>query len=135
MLLPELLLTFRLRFSFCLIDSLHFLFFLAGVNLCSNNNGDCSQLCLPTSPSTRACMCTAGYSLKSGEQSCEGETVLCFINCACTSVLVSTAQTNVTGSKQVWALSCSTPFTREFGEFLSTQQTNQMLWCRCQEPH
>uniref|UniRef100_A0A667YNG9 LDL receptor related protein 1 n=1 Tax=Myripristis murdjan TaxID=586833 RepID=A0A667YNG9_9TELE len=44
----------------------------AGVNLCSNNNGDCSQLCLPTSPTTRACMCTAGYSLKSGQQSCEG---------------------------------------------------------------
>uniref|UniRef100_A0AAX7SPU8 EGF-like domain-containing protein n=1 Tax=Astatotilapia calliptera TaxID=8154 RepID=A0AAX7SPU8_ASTCA len=44
----------------------------AGVNLCSNNNGDCSQLCLPTSPTTRACMCTAGYSLKTGQQSCEG---------------------------------------------------------------
>ncbi|XP_005162276.1 low-density lipoprotein receptor-related protein 1 isoform X2 [Danio rerio] len=43
-----------------------------GTNLCSKNNGDCSQLCLPTSPSTRACMCTAGYSLKSGQQSCEG---------------------------------------------------------------
>uniref|UniRef100_A0A8D0ALX9 LDL receptor related protein 1 n=1 Tax=Sander lucioperca TaxID=283035 RepID=A0A8D0ALX9_SANLU len=44
----------------------------AGINLCSNNNGDCSQLCLPTSPTTRACMCTAGYSLKTGQQSCEG---------------------------------------------------------------
>uniref|UniRef100_A0AAR2JKN9 EGF-like domain-containing protein n=1 Tax=Pygocentrus nattereri TaxID=42514 RepID=A0AAR2JKN9_PYGNA len=43
-----------------------------GSNLCSNNNGDCSQLCLPTSPTTRACMCTAGYSLRSGQQSCEG---------------------------------------------------------------
>uniref|UniRef100_A0A6Q2Z0Y6 EGF-like domain-containing protein n=1 Tax=Esox lucius TaxID=8010 RepID=A0A6Q2Z0Y6_ESOLU len=43
-----------------------------GTNLCSNNNGGCSQLCLPTSPNTRACMCTAGYSLKSGQQSCEG---------------------------------------------------------------
>uniref|UniRef100_A0A8C7J5Z5 LDL receptor related protein 1 n=1 Tax=Oncorhynchus kisutch TaxID=8019 RepID=A0A8C7J5Z5_ONCKI len=43
-----------------------------GINLCSNKNGDCSQLCLPTSPSTRACMCTAGYSLQSGQQSCEG---------------------------------------------------------------
>uniref|UniRef100_A0A674BVS5 LDL receptor related protein 1 n=1 Tax=Salmo trutta TaxID=8032 RepID=A0A674BVS5_SALTR len=43
-----------------------------GINLCSNKNGDCSQLCLPTSPSTRACMCTAGYSLQSGRQSCEG---------------------------------------------------------------
>ncbi|KAG7278878.1 hypothetical protein CRUP_036392 [Coryphaenoides rupestris] len=43
-----------------------------GANLCSHNNGDCSQLCLPTSPSTRACMCTAGYSLRSGQQSCEG---------------------------------------------------------------
>ncbi|KAA8591055.1 hypothetical protein FQN60_001998 [Etheostoma spectabile] len=44
----------------------------AGINLCSNNNGDCSQLCLPTSPTSRACMCTAGYSLKTGQQSCEG---------------------------------------------------------------
>ncbi|RVE72792.1 hypothetical protein OJAV_G00041090 [Oryzias javanicus] len=43
-----------------------------GTNLCSNNNGDCSQLCLPTSQSTRACMCTAGYSLRRGKQSCEG---------------------------------------------------------------
>lgn len=49
---------------------------LAGINLCSNNNGDCSQLCLPTSPTTRACMCTAGYSLKTGQQSCEGKTLL-----------------------------------------------------------
>lgn len=52
------------------------IFSLAGVNLCSNNNGDCSQLCLPTSPTTRACMCTAGYSLKTGQQSCEGKTQL-----------------------------------------------------------
>ncbi|XP_017271351.1 low-density lipoprotein receptor-related protein 1 isoform X3 [Kryptolebias marmoratus] len=43
-----------------------------GTNLCSNNNGDCSQLCLPTSKTTRACMCTAGYSLRTGQQSCEG---------------------------------------------------------------
>ncbi|XP_039602497.1 low-density lipoprotein receptor-related protein 1-like isoform X2 [Polypterus senegalus] len=43
-----------------------------GSNACSKNNGDCSQLCLPTSETTRSCMCTAGYSLKSGQQSCEG---------------------------------------------------------------
>ncbi|KAM3845339.1 prolow-density lipoprotein receptor-related protein 1 [Vipera latastei] len=42
------------------------------VNPCSVNNGECSQLCLPTSDTTRSCMCTAGYSLKSGQQSCEG---------------------------------------------------------------
>lgn len=47
----------------------------AGINLCSNNNGDCSQLCLPTSPTSRSCMCTAGYSLKSGQQSCVGKTI------------------------------------------------------------
>ncbi|MGH0138787.1 UNVERIFIED_CONTAM: hypothetical protein FKN15_000916 [Acipenser sinensis] len=41
-------------------------------NPCSRNNGDCSQLCLPTSETTRACKCTAGYSLKTGQQSCEG---------------------------------------------------------------
>lgn len=45
----------------------------AGTNPCSLNNGDCSQLCLPTSETSRSCMCTAGYSLKSGQQSCEGE--------------------------------------------------------------
>ncbi|NXJ85431.1 LRP1 protein, partial [Trogon melanurus] len=44
----------------------------AGTNPCSLNNGDCSQLCLPTSETSRSCMCTAGYSLKSGQQSCEG---------------------------------------------------------------
>ncbi|XP_076861463.1 low-density lipoprotein receptor-related protein 1-like isoform X3 [Brachyhypopomus gauderio] len=43
-----------------------------GSNMCSKNNGDCSQLCLPTSPTTHACMCTAGYSLRMGQQSCEG---------------------------------------------------------------
>ncbi|KAL7989902.1 hypothetical protein Chor_012568 [Crotalus horridus] len=43
-----------------------------GINPCSVNNGECSQLCLPTSDTTRSCMCTAGYSLKSGQQSCEG---------------------------------------------------------------
>ncbi|CAO2582037.1 Prolow-density lipoprotein receptor-related protein 1 [Lemmus lemmus] len=43
-----------------------------GTNPCSVNNGDCSQLCLPTSETTRSCMCTAGYSLRSGQQACEG---------------------------------------------------------------
>eukprot|EP00079_Xenopus_tropicalis_P012610 XP_002939758.2 PREDICTED: prolow-density lipoprotein receptor-related protein 1 [Xenopus tropicalis] len=43
-----------------------------GTNNCSVNNGDCSQLCLPTSETTRSCMCTAGYSLKSGQKTCEG---------------------------------------------------------------
>ncbi|XP_072349719.1 prolow-density lipoprotein receptor-related protein 1-like [Scyliorhinus torazame] len=43
-----------------------------GKNPCSNKNGGCSQLCLPTSETTRACLCTAGYSLKTGQQSCEG---------------------------------------------------------------
>ncbi|XP_015265029.1 PREDICTED: prolow-density lipoprotein receptor-related protein 1 [Gekko japonicus] len=43
-----------------------------GTNPCSINNGDCSQLCLPTSETSRSCMCTAGYSLKTGQQSCEG---------------------------------------------------------------
>lgn len=50
------------------------MFHVKGTNLCTKNNGDCSQLCLPTSPTSRACMCTAGYSLRSGQQSCEGMT-------------------------------------------------------------
>lgn len=49
-----------------------YVFVFPGTNLCSNNNGDCSQLCLPTSATTRACMCTAGYSLRTGQRSCEG---------------------------------------------------------------
>uniref|UniRef100_A0A8C5NIR5 EGF-like domain-containing protein n=1 Tax=Junco hyemalis TaxID=40217 RepID=A0A8C5NIR5_JUNHY len=52
----------------------------AGTNPCSQNNGDCSQLCLPTSESSRSCMCTAGYSLKSGQQSCEGNDTIYWVD-------------------------------------------------------
>ncbi|OQV21780.1 Prolow-density lipoprotein receptor-related protein 1 [Hypsibius exemplaris] len=34
-----------------------------GSNACSYRNGNCSQLCLPNSPTTRTCNCTAGYLL------------------------------------------------------------------------
>uniref|UniRef100_A0AAY4C4T1 EGF-like domain-containing protein n=1 Tax=Denticeps clupeoides TaxID=299321 RepID=A0AAY4C4T1_9TELE len=43
-----------------------------GRNPCQVNNGGCSQLCFPTSESTRSCSCTVGYSLKSDRMSCEG---------------------------------------------------------------
>uniref|UniRef100_A0A4W3IBD4 LDL receptor related protein 1B n=1 Tax=Callorhinchus milii TaxID=7868 RepID=A0A4W3IBD4_CALMI len=43
-----------------------------GSNLCSLNNGGCSQLCLPASESRRTCKCTLGYSLRSDKMSCEG---------------------------------------------------------------
>uniref|UniRef100_A0A8C5IDS3 EGF-like domain-containing protein n=1 Tax=Junco hyemalis TaxID=40217 RepID=A0A8C5IDS3_JUNHY len=52
----------------------------SGTNPCSQNNGDCSQLCLPTSESSRSCMCTAGYSLKSGQQSCEGNDTIYWVD-------------------------------------------------------
>lgn len=34
-----------------------------GTNACSVNNGDCSQLCIPTNATHRTCKCTMGYSL------------------------------------------------------------------------
>ncbi|KAG9349405.1 hypothetical protein JZ751_027848 [Albula glossodonta] len=43
-----------------------------GRNLCQLKNGGCSQLCLPTSESTRSCSCTVGYHLRSDRTSCEG---------------------------------------------------------------
>uniref|UniRef100_A0A8C8LYL0 EGF-like domain-containing protein n=1 Tax=Oncorhynchus tshawytscha TaxID=74940 RepID=A0A8C8LYL0_ONCTS len=43
-----------------------------GRNLCQDNNGGCSQLCFPTSESTRSCSCAMGYNLHSDRMSCEG---------------------------------------------------------------
>uniref|UniRef100_A0A4W5QCD1 EGF-like domain-containing protein n=1 Tax=Hucho hucho TaxID=62062 RepID=A0A4W5QCD1_9TELE len=43
-----------------------------GRNLCQDNNGGCSQLCFPTSESTRSCSCAVGYNLHSDRMSCEG---------------------------------------------------------------
>uniref|UniRef100_A0A8C5HWA1 EGF-like domain-containing protein n=1 Tax=Gouania willdenowi TaxID=441366 RepID=A0A8C5HWA1_GOUWI len=43
-----------------------------GKNPCQLNNGGCSQLCFPTSESTRSCFCTVGYNLRSDRSSCEG---------------------------------------------------------------
>ncbi|KAM9364417.1 LOW QUALITY PROTEIN: low-density lipoprotein receptor-related protein 1B-like [Pholidichthys leucotaenia] len=43
-----------------------------GRNPCQINNGGCSQLCFPTSESTRSCSCTVGYNLRSDRTSCEG---------------------------------------------------------------
>ncbi|KAG7228330.1 hypothetical protein INR49_009194, partial [Caranx melampygus] len=77
----------------------------ASINLCSNNNGDCSQLCLPTSPTTRACMCTAG-----------------------------TASRRDSSPVKVWALSSFTLFMRESEEFHLIQQTNLTHWCQCLAP-
>ncbi|KAK3082885.1 hypothetical protein FSP39_007983 [Pinctada imbricata] len=33
----------------------------SGSNACSKQNGNCSQLCIPTGPNMRDCRCTAGY--------------------------------------------------------------------------
>ncbi|KAL6038899.1 hypothetical protein STEG23_007727, partial [Scotinomys teguina] len=43
-----------------------------GINSCRLNNGGCSQLCLPTSETTRTCMCTVGYYLRKNRMSCQG---------------------------------------------------------------
>ncbi|XP_015422632.1 PREDICTED: low-density lipoprotein receptor-related protein 1B-like [Myotis davidii] len=43
-----------------------------GSNSCQLNNGGCSQLCLPTSETTRTCMCTVGYYLQKNRMSCQG---------------------------------------------------------------
>ncbi|ELK04590.1 Low-density lipoprotein receptor-related protein 1B [Pteropus alecto] len=43
-----------------------------GSNSCHLNNGGCSQLCLPTSETTRTCMCTVGYYLQKNRMSCQG---------------------------------------------------------------
>uniref|UniRef100_A0A803TQP0 LDL receptor related protein 1B n=1 Tax=Anolis carolinensis TaxID=28377 RepID=A0A803TQP0_ANOCA len=43
-----------------------------GSNSCQHNNGGCSQLCLPTSESTRTCLCTIGYNLRKNRMSCQG---------------------------------------------------------------
>uniref|UniRef100_A0AAR2M5Q5 EGF-like domain-containing protein n=1 Tax=Pygocentrus nattereri TaxID=42514 RepID=A0AAR2M5Q5_PYGNA len=43
-----------------------------GNNVCMVNNGGCSQLCLPTSESTRICSCTTGYSLRADRSTCQG---------------------------------------------------------------
>ncbi|KAG9509575.1 Prolow-density lipoprotein receptor-related protein 1 [Fragariocoptes setiger] len=34
-----------------------------GTNACSHNNGNCSQLCLPTSQTNRVCKCTIGHNI------------------------------------------------------------------------
>ncbi|XP_043929607.1 low-density lipoprotein receptor-related protein 1B, partial [Protopterus annectens] len=43
-----------------------------GTNRCTVNNGDCTQLCLPTSEVSRTCLCTVGYNLKRDRKSCQG---------------------------------------------------------------
>uniref|UniRef100_A0A8C7X7I9 Low density lipoprotein receptor-related protein 1Bb n=1 Tax=Oryzias sinensis TaxID=183150 RepID=A0A8C7X7I9_9TELE len=43
-----------------------------GKNMCQVNNGGCSQLCFPTSETTRSCSCTLGYNLRSDRTTCEG---------------------------------------------------------------
>ncbi|VDI33223.1 low-density lipoprotein receptor-related protein 1 (alpha-2-macroglobulin receptor) [Mytilus galloprovincialis] len=37
-----------------------------GINNCTNSNGGCSQLCLPTGPGSHVCKCTAGFRLING---------------------------------------------------------------------
>lgn len=50
-----------------------------GRNMCQVNNGGCSQLCFPTSETTRSCSCTLGYNLRSDRTTCEGKNVQRFL--------------------------------------------------------
>ncbi|XP_031410179.1 low-density lipoprotein receptor-related protein 1B-like [Meleagris gallopavo] len=43
-----------------------------GSNSCQFSNGGCSQLCLPTSETTRTCVCTVGYNLQKNRMACKG---------------------------------------------------------------
>lgn len=82
-------------------------------------------------------MCTAGYSLKRGQQSCEGKTLLhsySHIYCKVERQFVLKTKTLCTVSEQVWALSCFTLFMRESEEFHSTQQISLTPWCQCLAP-
>lgn len=45
-----------------------------GTNACGSNNGNCSQLCIPTSVAGRTCKCTMGYTINpSNETECMGK--------------------------------------------------------------
>ncbi|KAL5005791.1 hypothetical protein ScPMuIL_016949 [Solemya velum] len=46
----------------------------SGRNQCSEKNGGCSQLCLPSGSSERVCKCTAGYSLSRDNTTCDSIT-------------------------------------------------------------
>lgn len=66
-----ILLNFIFYFSWILYFFCLFSFY-SGSNSCQLNNGGCSQLCLPTSETTRTCMCTVGYYLQKNRMSCQG---------------------------------------------------------------
>ena len=46
--------------------------FITGTNACKDDNGGCTQLCLPT-PGTRVCKCTDGYKLAPDSRTCDGK--------------------------------------------------------------
>ncbi|KAI5726754.1 hypothetical protein M8J76_007920 [Diaphorina citri] len=43
-----------------------------GSNVCEQNKGNCSHLCIPKGSDHRVCMCATGYSLQSDGKSCAG---------------------------------------------------------------
>lgn len=82
-------------------------------------------------------MCTAGYSLKTGQQSCEGKTLRHSYSHTYSTVemqVVLKQNTYCIVFEQAWALSCFTLFMRESEEFHSTRQTNLTPWCQCLAP-
>lgn len=92
----------------------------AGINPCSVNNGDCSQLCLPTSETSRSCMCTAGYSLKSGQQSCEGQ-------CCCAHVCGAALGLRAAWKRQ-WKAWCCVGFAPRGAEVAVRSQPCSCEW-------
>ena len=45
-------------------------------NACSNNNGGCQHLCLPTGGTTRSCACTTGFQLNDDLTTCSSKILL-----------------------------------------------------------
>ena len=56
-----------------------FLYLFSGSHLCSQSNGQCSDLCL-LKPGGYQCACPTGISLKSDGKTCDyGESHFCFL--------------------------------------------------------
>ena len=67
-----------------MIQNVNILFQWTDTNACKTQNGNCSQLCLPTGNNQRLCVCTAGYQ-RTNDTYCVGRCL--DIACCCTIVV------------------------------------------------